>query len=87
MHFIMNTNIKPPDVRGMDGTHIPVRIFACDNDLSSVGKLILCSRKQKHLDDVVYLNRQWVMRTLRACLVDCPDVLGRVTASLDVTPI
>ena len=55
----MKTKNKPVDVWGMESNvQIPVRIYASDDDLSSDGKLILCSRKQKMRDDVEYVSKQ-----------------------------
>ena len=43
----MKTKNKPVEVWGMErNVQIPVRIFASDDDLSSDGKLILCSRNR-----------------------------------------
>lgn len=81
------TDNKPVDARGTGDPHIPARIYASDDDLSSDGKLILCSRKQKHKDDVEYLSKQWVMRTLKECLADRPDILSRICARLEKNTI
>ena len=80
--------MEPVDVWGMEGNvQIPVRIYASDDDLSSDGKLILCSRKQKMRDDVEYVSKQWLMQTLKECLADSPDILGRISARLETNTI
>ena len=84
----MKTKNKPVDVWGMESNvQIPVRIYASDDDLSSDGKLILCSRKQKMRDDVEYVSKQWLMQTLKECLADSPDILGRISARLETNTI
>ena len=75
---------KPINVWGMEeNVHIPVRIFASDDDLSSDGKLILCSRRQKHRDDVEYVSKRWMMERLKTCLADKPDILKQVTSCIE----
>ena len=84
----MKTKNKPVEVWGMErNVQIPVRIFASDDDLSSDGKLILCSRKQKYRDDVEYVSKQWLMKTLTECLADSPDTLRQISARLETNPI
>ena len=84
----MHNQHKPKDTRKMEGNvQIPVRIYASDDDLSSDGKLILCSRKQKMRDDVEYVSKHWLMQTLKECLADSPDILGRISARLETNTI
>ena len=84
----MKTKNKPVDDWGMESNvPIPVTIYASDDDLSSDGKLILCSRKQKLRDDVEYVSKHWVKQTLKECLADSPDILRRISARLETNTI
>ena len=58
-----------------------------ERELWEHGKLILCSRKQKMRDDVEYVSKQWLMQTLKECLADSPDILGRISARLETNTI
>ena len=77
-------NNKPIDTWGIErNARIPVKIFASDDDLSSDGKLILCSKKKKLKDDVEYVCKQWVMETIKECLIEYPDILKKISERIE----
>ncbi len=81
----MKTKNKPIGFWGMESNvQIPVRIYASDDDLSSDGKLILCSRKQKQHDDVEYINKEWMTKQLEDILNSHPDTLVIVKKTLNL---
>ena len=44
-------------------------------------------KEQKYRDDVEYVSKQWLMKTLTECLADSPDTLKRISARLETNPI
>ena len=76
---------KPSKNWGMEkNIQIPNRIYASDDDLTSDGKLILCSRKQKQPDDVEYINKEWMTKQLEDILNSHPDTLVIVKKTLNL---
>ena len=53
----------------------PIKLFTNEDDLSSDGKIILCSKKQKSAKDLVYISKQWLEEQLQECLDNKPDIL------------
>ena len=82
----MKQNRRKIDVWGIEkDVQIPIIVYASEDDLSSDGKLILCSRKQVFPNDVTYINGQWMERQLRECLSDNPDIMQMVMQKLNIT--
>ena len=76
---------KPSQNWGMEeNIHFPDRIYASDDDLSSDGKLILCSKYQKNSDDVEFINKFWIGKQLDAALSQYPEILDLVKQSINI---
>ena len=74
---------KPSQNWGMEeNIQFPEKIYASDDDLSSDGKLILCSRYQKNTDDMEYISTNWISQQLNAALSKYPEILDMIKQSL-----
>ena len=63
---------------------IPIKVYASEDDISSDGKLILCSRKQVFTNDVPYINGQWIEAQIKECLKDKPDIMQKLLHTLNI---
>ena len=59
-----------------ENIHFPERLYASDDDLSSDGKLILCSRYQMNTDDVEFIKGKKII------LIDDSIVRGTTSKQL-----
>ena len=81
----MNQNNQKIDSWGIEkDVQVPLIVYASEDDLSSDGKLILCSRKQVFPNDVTYINRQWIKTQIQEQLKDMPDIMQTVLQLLNI---
>ena len=81
----MKQTKKKIDTCGIEkDVQIPIIVYASEDDLSSDGKLILCSRKQVFQNDVTYINGQWIEKQIKEQLQDKPDIMQMVLHLLDI---
>lgn len=81
----MNQNNQKIDSWGIEkDVQVPLIVYASEDDLSSDGKLILCSRKQVFPNDVTYINRQWIETQIQEQLKDMPDIMQTVLQLLNI---
>ena len=81
----MKQNNRKIDSWGIEkDVQVPIIVYASEDDLSSDGKLILCSRKQVFPNDVTYINRQWIETQIQEHLKDMPDIMQTVLQLLNI---
>ena len=81
----MNQKNQKIDSWGIEkDVQVPLIVYASEDDLSSDGKLILCSRKQVFPNDVTYINRQWIETQIQEHLKDMPDIMQTVLQLLNI---
>ena len=81
----MKQNNQKIDSWGIEkDVQVPLIVYASEDDLSSDGKLILCSRKQVFPNDVTYINRQWIETQIQEHLKDKPDIMQTVLQLLNI---
>ena len=81
----MKQNNRKIDSWGIEkDVQVPIIVYASEDDLSSDGKLILCSRKQVFPNDVTYINRQWIETQIQEQLKDKPDIMQAMLQLLNI---